>query len=112
MRLIKEVTATRGVVRRIVVMKDKKDDELTTEKEANVDGDDEESGKDDGTEGANQVKSSYKLNVDGDKEQSGKEGATKVSCEKDISAETEESKRNVDGVDEHDDGDNVVGENC
>ncbi len=35
-----------------------KDDELTKEKGANVDGDDEKSGKDGGSEGADQVKSS------------------------------------------------------
>ena len=65
-----------------------------------------------GTEVANQIKSSCDLNVDdGSKKQSGKDGATKGSCEKDISAESEESKRNVDGVDECGDGDNVVGEN-
>jgi hypothetical protein len=46
------------------------------------------------------------------KSNQGKEGATKGSCEKDISAETEDSKGNVDGVDEHGDGDNVVGGNC
>jgi hypothetical protein len=68
-------------------------------------------GKDRGTERANQIKSSCDLNVDGSEEQSGKEGVTKGSCEKDISAEFEESKGNVDGVDECGDGDNVVGEN-
>jgi hypothetical protein len=88
-----------------------KDDESTKKKGANVDGDDEESGKDSGTEGADQVKSSCNLNVDGGKEQSGKEGATKGSCEKNISAETEESKGNIDRVDEHGMGDNVIGEN-
>jgi hypothetical protein len=88
-----------------------KDDELTKEKGANNDGDDEESGKDNRTEGANQIKSSCNLNVDGGKEQSGKEAAIKGSCQKDISAETEESKENVDGVVERGDGDNVVGEN-
>jgi hypothetical protein len=41
-----------------------------------------------------------------------KNGATKGSCEKDISAETEEREGNIDGVDECGDGDNVVGENC
>jgi hypothetical protein len=87
------------------------DDEWTKEKGANNDGDDEESGKDDGTEGANQIKSSCNLNVDGGKDQSEKENATKGSCQKDISAETKESKGNVDGVVEGGDGDNVVGEN-
>jgi hypothetical protein len=87
------------------------DDELTKEKGAKDDGDDEESGKDDGTEEANQIKSSCNLNVDGGKDQSEKEAETKGSCEKDISAETEESKGNVDGVVEGGDGDNVVGEN-
>jgi hypothetical protein len=87
------------------------DDESTKEKGANNDGHDEESGKDDGTEGADQIKSSCNLNVDGTKDQSGKEAATKGSCQKDISAETEESKGNVDGVVERSDGDNVIGEN-
>jgi hypothetical protein len=73
---------------------------------------DEESGRDGGTEVANQIKSSCNLNVNGGKKQLGKEGATKGSCEKDISAETEDSKGNVDGLDEPGDGDNVVGENC
>ena len=85
--------------------------ESTKENEANNDGDDEESGKDDGTEGANQIKSSCNSNVDGGKDQSEKEAATKGSCQKDISAETEESKGNIDGVVEGGDGDNVVGEN-
>ena len=88
-----------------------KDDESTKEKRANYDGDDEESGKDDGTEGADQIKSSCDLNVDGGKDQSGKEAATKGSCQKDISAETEESKGNVDGVVEGGDGGIVVKEN-
>ncbi len=87
-------------------------DESTKEKGANSDVDDVESGKDSGTEGTNQVKSICNLNVDGGKEQSGKEGATKGSCEKDISAETEESKGNNAGVDEPGDGDSVRGENC
>ncbi len=39
-----------------------------------------------------------------------KKAATKGSCQKDISAETEESKGNIDGVVEGSDGDNVVGE--
>ncbi len=52
------------------------------------------------------------LNVDGSKKLSGKEGATNGSCEKDISAKTESRKGNVDGVDEHGDGDIVIGENC
>jgi hypothetical protein len=89
-----------------------KDDESTKEKGAKDDGDDKESGKDGGTEGAHQIKSSCDLNVDGGKKQSGKDGATKGSCEKDISAETEDSKGNVDVVDEWGDGDNVNGENC
>jgi hypothetical protein len=58
----------------------------------NVNVNEEESGKDGGTEGANQIKSSCNLNDDGSKKQSGKEGATKGSCEKDISAETEDSE--------------------
>ncbi len=77
---------------------------------AKDDGEDEESGKDGGTEGADQIKSKCDLNVDECEEQSGKDGATKGSCEKDISAETEESKGNVDGVVEDGDGGNVVGE--
>jgi hypothetical protein len=85
---------------------------LAQEKGANIDGDDEESVKDGGTEGANQIKSSCNLNVDGGKEQSGKECATKGSCEKDIRAETEECKGIIDGVDERGDEDNVFGENC
>jgi hypothetical protein len=44
------------------------DDELTKEKGATDDGDDEESGKDDGIEGADQIKSSCNLNVDGSKD--------------------------------------------
>jgi hypothetical protein len=73
MRMIKGVTVTRGVVSKEDSSdKGQKDDESTKEKGANVDGDDEESGKDCGTEGANQVKSSCNLNVDGSKEQSGK----------------------------------------
>ncbi len=69
-----------------------KHDEWTKEKGAKDDGDDEESGKDGGTEGADQIKSSCVLNVDGGKKQSGKDDAAKGSCEKDISAETEDSK--------------------
>jgi hypothetical protein len=88
-----------------------KHDESTKEKGAKDDGDDEESGKDGGTEGADQIKSSCILTVDGSKKQSGKDGATKGSCEKNISAETEDSKGNVDGVDERRDGDNVDVEN-
>jgi hypothetical protein len=88
-----------------------KDDESTKEKGANNDGDDGESGKDGGTEGADQIKSSCSLNVDGGKDQSGKKAATKGSCPKDISAETEESKGNVDRVVERGDGDNLIGEN-
>jgi hypothetical protein len=87
------------------------DDELAEEKGAKDDGDDEESGKDNGTEGVDHIKSSCNLNVDGGKDQSEKEAATKGSCQKDIRAETEESKRNVDEVVEGSDGDNVVGEN-
>ncbi len=87
------------------------DDELTKEKGANNDGDDEESGKGDGTQGADQIKSSCNLNINGGKDQSGKEAATKGSCQKDISAETEESRGNVDGVVEGGGGDNLVGEN-
>ncbi len=83
---------------------------MTKKKVAKDDGDDEESGKDGGTEGANQIKSGCNLNVDGGKKQSGKDGATNGSCEKDISSETEDSKGNVDGVDELGDGDNVNGE--
>jgi hypothetical protein len=49
-----------------------KDDESTKEKGAHDDGDDEESGKDDGTEGADQIKSSCNLNVDGGKSNQGK----------------------------------------
>ncbi len=52
------------------------------------------------------------VSVDCGKEQSWQEGATKGSCEKDISAETEESKGYIDEVDERGDEDNVVGENC
>ncbi len=85
---------------------------MTNEQGANNDGDDEETGTDDGTGGANQNKSSCNLNVDGSKDQSAKEGATKGSCQKGISAETEDSKGNIDGVDEHVDSNNVVGENC
>ncbi len=85
---------------------------MTKEKGAKDDGDDEESGKDGRTEGANQIKSSCDLNVNGGKKQSGKEGATKGSREKGISAKTEDSKENVDGVDERGDGDNVDVENC
>jgi hypothetical protein len=44
-----------------------KHDELTKEKGAKDDGDDEESGKDVGTEVADQIKSSCNLNVDGGK---------------------------------------------
>ncbi len=69
------------------------DDELTKEKGAKDGGDDEESGKDDGTEGADQIKSSFNLNVDGGKDQSEKKAATKGSCQKDISAETEKKQR-------------------
>ncbi len=84
---------------------------MTKEKGANNDGDDEESEKDNGNEGANQIKSSCNLNVDGGKDHSGKKAATKEICQKDISAETEESNGNVYGVDECGDDDNVVGEN-
>ncbi len=86
-----------------------KDDKSKNKKRANVNVNDEESGIDGGTEVANQIKSSCNLNDDGGKKQSGKEGATNGSCEKDISAETEDSKGNIDGVDERGDGDNVIG---
>jgi hypothetical protein len=92
-------------------MKDKKDDKLKNKKRANINVNDEESGKKGGTEVVDQIKSSCNLNDGGGKKQSGKEGATNWSCEKDISAETEDSKGNVDGVDECGDGDNVDGEN-
>ncbi len=51
--------------------KGQKHDDLTKEKGAKDDGDDEESGKDGGTEGANQIKSSCNLNVDGGKNNQG-----------------------------------------
>ena len=68
-------------------------DEPTKEKGAKDDGDDEESGKNGGTEGADQIKSSSNLNVDGGKDQSEIEAANKGSCQKDISAETEKKQR-------------------
>jgi hypothetical protein len=52
------------------------DDELIKKKGTKDDGDDEESGKDNGTEGADQINSSCNLNVDGGKDQSEKEAAT------------------------------------
>ncbi len=55
MRLIKEMTVMRGNVRRVVVMKDKKMISQKIEKRANVNVNDEESGKDGGTEVANQM---------------------------------------------------------
>jgi hypothetical protein len=85
--------------------------ESKNEKRANVNVNDEESGKDGGTEVADQIKSSCNLNDDGGKKQSGKEGATKGSCEKDISAETEDSEGNIYGIYECADEDNVFGEN-
>jgi hypothetical protein len=86
-------------------------DESTKEKGAKDGGEDEESEKDSGTEGADQIKSKCNLNVDGCEDQSGKDGVTKGSRQKDISAETEESKGNIDEVVEDGDGGNVVGEN-
>ncbi len=65
---------------------------MKNKKRANVNVNDEESGKDSGPEVANQIKSSCNLNDDGSKKQSGKEGATNGSCEKDIGAETEDSE--------------------
>jgi hypothetical protein len=63
------------------------------EKRANVNVNDEESGKDSATEIANQIKSSCNSNDDGGKKQSGKEGATKGSCEKVISDEKKTARK-------------------
>ncbi len=72
-----------------------KDDKSKNEKRANLNVNDEGSGKDGGTEVADLIKSSCNLNDDGSKKQSGKEGATKGSCQKDISAEKKTAKETL-----------------